>query len=154
MTKASGYDELLTPKTNHLQMHRDIMLKYLTSYDEIRTDLGNVLKRIAIKNTVIVTTVNKGQSELLMNFVCSCRAKGFDLKVRTLQTYACYLLASFYWMLNLLHPFYILSFDLKNLVVFPTDLFSKDLAESMGLATYYAEKVRLSLHSCFVLLIN
>lgn len=94
MTKASGYDELLTPKTNHLQMHRDIMLKYLTSYDEIRTDLGNVLKRIAIKNTVIVTTVNKGQSELLMNFVCSCRAKGFDLKVRTLHN-LCLLCISF-----------------------------------------------------------
>mmetsp|Transcript_14946 Transcript_14946/g.24315 ORF Transcript_14946/g.24315 Transcript_14946/m.24315 type:complete len:299 (+) Transcript_14946:229-1125(+) len=32
-------------------------------------------------------------------------------------------------------------FDLGNFLVFPTDLFSKELAEGMGIATYYAEKL-------------
>lgn len=110
MTKASGYDELLYPKTNNLKMHRDIMLSYLRHFDEIRRDLGAILKSIAVKNTVVVSTVNKGQSELLMNFICSAHSRGFDL---------------------------------SNFIVFPTDSFSKELAEGLGVQTYYAEKVMI-----------
>jgi len=36
-------------------------------------------------------------------------------------------------------------FDLGNLLLFPTDLFSKELAEGMGIATYYAEKLMESI---------
>ncbi len=80
MTKSDGYDELLYPKSNNLKMHRDIMMNYLTNLDEIRRDLGNILRKIAVDNTVVVSTVNKGQSELLMNFVCSSCSRGFDLR--------------------------------------------------------------------------
>jgi hypothetical protein len=58
-------------------------------------------------------TVNKGQSELLMNFVCSARSRGFDL---------------------------------KNLLLFPTDLFSKDLGYGLGLTSFYNEHVSEKLH--------
>ena len=58
----------------------------------------------------MVLTCNHGQSELLMNFVCSAHARGFDL---------------------------------KNVLVFPTDFETKELAEGMGLATFYDEKVSL-----------
>ena len=89
-------------------MHRDIMLTYLTHLKEMQNELKSTLKDIAIDNTVVVMTVNKGQSELLMNFVCSARSKGFDL---------------------------------KNVILFPTDQFSKDIADGLGLATFYNEKV-------------
>ena len=108
MTKSDGYDELLHPKKNNLIMHREILLNYLTNIHEIESELGAILQRIAIDNTVVVSTVNKGQSELLMNFVCSARSRGFDL---------------------------------NNFIVFPTDLFSKELADGMGLSTFYAEKL-------------
>ena len=107
-TNSHGYDEMLYPKKKHLSFHRDIMLKYMTNFEDIQKELGSILKRIAIDNTVIVSTVNKGQSELMMNFVCSSRSRGFDL---------------------------------KNFLVFPTDMFSKELAEGLGIATFYAEKV-------------
>jgi len=108
LTKTTGYDELLYPSPNNLHQHQDILLKYLTNLDDIKRDLGSILKKIAIENTIIVSTVNKGQSELLMNFVCSSRSRGFDL---------------------------------GNFLVFPTDLFSKELAEGLGIAAYYAETV-------------
>ncbi|KAL7528955.1 hypothetical protein ACHAXR_004091 [Thalassiosira sp. AJA248-18] len=112
MTKANGYDGMHYPTSNHLSMHRDIMLKYVTSYNDVQSELGSILKKIAIDNSVIVTTVNKGQSELLINFICSSRSRGLDL---------------------------------SNLVVFPTDKFSKDLAEGMGIATFYADKLMSSI---------
>jgi len=106
MTKSDGYDELLYPKPNNSDMHREIMLTYLSNLPDIKKELGAILKRIAIDNTVIVSTVNKGQSELLMNFVCSSKSRGFDL---------------------------------KNLILFPTDEYSRDLAKGLGIETYYAE---------------
>lgn len=108
MTKSDGYDELMLPKPKNLNMHKDIMLNYFSNLPQIQSELSNILRRIAVDNTVVVSTVNAGQSELLMNFVCSSRAKGFDL---------------------------------KNFIVFPTDTFSKELAEGMGIATYFAEQL-------------
>ena len=49
-------------------------------------------------------------AELLVNFACSSRARGFDL---------------------------------GNVLVFPTDKETKDLAEGLGLTTFYDEKVRV-----------
>lgn len=111
MVSSKGYDELTMPKEWHLKLHREIMLTYLDHLEEMQKQLKETLQKIAIDNTVIVLTVNKGQSELLMNWVCSSRSRGFDL---------------------------------KNALVFPTDQFSKDIAEGLGLATFYHEEVRLT----------
>jgi len=108
MTNGAGYDEFLLPKKLHLDKHEAIMTTYFNSLSKIRRDLGAILKKIAVNNSVVVMTVNKGQSELLMNFACSARARGFNI---------------------------------DNLIVFPTDMFSKDLAEGLGLATYYSNEV-------------
>ena len=110
MKKTSGYDELLLPTQSNLDMHRKILLTYLTNLKDILKELKSILEGIAVNNTVVVMTCNKGQSELLMNFVCSARARGFDA---------------------------------KNVLVFPTDFETKELAEGMGLATFYDEKVSL-----------
>jgi len=111
MTKADGYDEMLYPNRNNIDIHEEIMTSYLTNIKQIRSELSLILEKIAIDNTVIVSTVNQGQSELLMNFVCSSRSRGFDL---------------------------------ENFILFPTDKFSKDLAEGMGIATFYSDKLMAS----------
>jgi len=108
MTKTSGYDELVIPSQLNVQSHQAVLLRYLQNLDEIKRELKSILERVAVHNTVIVSTVNQGQSELLANFVCSSRARGFDI---------------------------------GNLLVFPTDAPSRDLAEGLGVATYYAEKL-------------
>ena len=108
MTNGAGYDEFTLPKKLHLERHQAIMKTYFNFLTKIRSDLGAILKKIAVNNSVVVMTVNKGQSELLMNFACSARARGFSL---------------------------------GNVIVFPTDVFSKDLSEGLGLATYYSHEV-------------
>lgn len=110
MTGTGGYDEFLLPKTKHLEKHQAIMKSYFTHLAKIRADLDAILRKIAVDNNVVVMTVNKGQSDLLMNFACSARARGFRL---------------------------------DNVIVFPTDIFSKDLAEGLGLATYYSHEVSI-----------
>ncbi len=110
MTMPKGYDEFLLPKKKHLETHQAIMKTYFTYLTKIREDLDAILQKIAVNNSVVVMTVNKGQSDLLMNFACSARARGFNL---------------------------------GNVIVFPTDIFSKDLAEGLGLATYYSHEVSL-----------
>lgn len=108
MTTTKGYDEFTMPKPHHLDRHREIMLIYLQNLKDMQRELKTTLSKIAVDNNVVVMTVNKGQSELLINFVCSAQSRGFDL---------------------------------KNVIVFPTDQFSKDIAESLGLATFYHAEV-------------
>ncbi len=104
-----GADEFVFPDLPRLQSHREFLLNYLTNLEKIQDELSMILHKIAINNAVIVSTVNKGQSELLINFVCSARSRGLDI---------------------------------SNLIIFPTDLYSKELAESMGLATFYSHEVK------------
>lgn len=108
MTKSDGYDELLLPKTKQLALHREILMSYLTNLNDLQEELKAILTKIAINNTVVVMTVNKGQSELLLNWYCSAKSRGFDT---------------------------------SNVLLFPTDQFSKDLADGLGLATVYDEKL-------------
>ena len=108
-TISGGYDELNMPKQSHLDLHRKILSIYLENLKEMQNELKSTLQKIAVDNTVVVMTVNKGQSELLMNFVCSALSKGLNL---------------------------------SNVILFPTDLFSKGIADGLGLATFYNDKVR------------
>jgi hypothetical protein len=110
----SGVDGFAFPDISLLHLHREVLLNYLTNFDKIQAKLAIILYEVAKNNTVIVSTVNKGQSELLINFVCSARSRGLDI---------------------------------SNLIVFPTDLYSKNLADEMGLATFYSEEV----NHCFPL---
>jgi hypothetical protein len=83
---------------------------YLQGLDDTLEELRPIVERVAKNNTVIVMTVNHGQVELLMNFVCSSQAKGVDI---------------------------------SSLLVFATDEETKELAEAMGLAVFFDQKVRL-----------
>jgi len=81
---------------------------YLETLDDMVAELKPIVKKIKVKDTVVVMVCNHGQSQLLINFICSARSRGFDT---------------------------------ANILVFATDEETKQLAESMGLAAYYNERV-------------
>ncbi|KAL7543831.1 hypothetical protein ACHAWF_007465, partial [Thalassiosira exigua] len=104
---ASGREEFPVPQTRHVQMHREKLLTYLTEVEDVKRRLKALLTKMD-RRAVVVLTCNKGQSELLMNFACSARARGFDL---------------------------------SQVLVFPTDAETRDLALGMGLHAFYEEKL-------------
>ena len=89
----------------------DMLKVYLNSLERTLDLLKPIAERVARDKTIIVMTCNFGQSELLLNFVCSARARGFDL---------------------------------SNVLVFVTDRETKEIAEAVGLETFFDEKVRNS----------
>ena len=115
---SDGMDELEFPQAHHIELHREILSIYLKNLKEIQDELRATLHRIAIDQTVVVMTVNKGQSELFLNFVCHAKSKGFNL---------------------------------KNILLVPTDQFSKNLADELGLATFYNEHVSYHLLNCCII---
>ncbi|KAL7531102.1 hypothetical protein ACHAXR_003850 [Thalassiosira sp. AJA248-18] len=84
-----GIDEFDLPKLfkksnsgekDFLLQHFDALKIFLENVDAVLKDLKELLQRrkVVRDNTVVVMTVNAGQSELLSNFVCNARSKGFD----------------------------------------------------------------------------
>ena len=57
----------------------ELLSLYLKNLEDVKAELSEILKRIAVDNTVIVMVCNFGQSELLVNFVCAAHARGFDI---------------------------------------------------------------------------
>mmetsp|Transcript_34868 Transcript_34868/g.73542 ORF Transcript_34868/g.73542 Transcript_34868/m.73542 type:complete len:617 (+) Transcript_34868:69-1919(+) len=104
---AAGKQEFFPPKQSQVNSHQEKLRTYLNELDNIKSRLKQVIEKMNAM-TVVVLTCNHGQSELLINFACSARARGLDL---------------------------------KNVLVFPTDQETKELAEGMGLATFYEEKL-------------
>ena len=74
-----GGKQFISPTTDAITNNFKMMKRYLDSLNDILARLKPITTRIAKENTVIVMIVNKGQSDLLANFVCSSRANGFDL---------------------------------------------------------------------------
>ncbi|KAL7545786.1 hypothetical protein ACHAWF_009132 [Thalassiosira exigua] len=60
--------------------HFGALRVFLENVDSVLKDLKKLLEQrnVVRNNTVVVMTVNAGQSELLSNFVCAARSKGFD----------------------------------------------------------------------------
>jgi hypothetical protein len=107
--QSNGRDQFNPPSLQDTHQNWDMLRGYLDSIHSVLDDLRPILEKIAVKNTVIVMVCNFGQSELLMNFVCSAKARGFDI---------------------------------SNIIVFATDQETLDLAESIGLAAYFDQRVR------------
>lgn len=59
----------------------EILKNYLNSFEDVIQELRPVAKKAAEghNNTVIVMVCNHGQSELLMNFYCSAKARDLDI---------------------------------------------------------------------------
>lgn len=96
------------PTPEKVKEYNALMIKYLSSLDIVLDELKPLAKKVAKDNTIIVMVCNHGQSELLMNFVCSSRARGFDL---------------------------------SQVLVFATDTETKELAEGLGLVSFYDHTV-------------
>ena len=56
-----------------------LLRTFLDSFEGMKEELKPIVKKIAVKNTIIVMTCNLGQSELLLNFVCSAKSRGLDI---------------------------------------------------------------------------
>jgi hypothetical protein len=61
--------------------HLKQLAEYATEYENVRKRLKDLLKNVDNHQDIplIVMTCNKGQSELLVNFVCSANARNLDL---------------------------------------------------------------------------
>lgn len=75
----NGRQNILPPDKWDLKHHFNMLKTYLHNLDAVTAELEPLVKKIAKNNSIIVLTCNFGQSELLINFVCSARARGFDL---------------------------------------------------------------------------
>lgn len=106
-----GRQEYPPPVQRHVTKHQESLRTYLNNVESIKSRLNPILKSMNSKQ-IVVMTCNHGQSELLMNFVCNARAKGFDL---------------------------------TNVLVFPTDIETKELVEGLGLTTFYEETLMASI---------
>ena len=72
-------DEFRPPLWSQTRQHWQILSKYLTASETILKSLKVTLEKINRDNTVIVMTTNAGHASMLKNFVCSSKARGFDL---------------------------------------------------------------------------
>jgi hypothetical protein len=77
--QSNGRDSFNPPTVQDTHQQWDMLRKYLDSIHAVLDDLRPILASIALHNTVVVMVCNFGQSELLMNFVCAARARGFDI---------------------------------------------------------------------------
>ena len=118
ITSSKGAEEFdLPPLWNNfkkgtkgfLLQHFDALRTFLENVDTVTKEVKQLMQKrnVVRDNTVVVMTVNAGQSELLSNFVCNARSKGFDT---------------------------------GNVLIFPTDEESHNLAQGMGLASYFDKK--------------
>ena len=108
---SNGIKAYKPPRKEDIMASVDMLKVYLNSLERTLDLLKPIAERVARDKTIIVMTCNFGQSELLLNFVCSARARGFDL---------------------------------SNVLVFVTDRETKEIAEAVGLETFFDEKVRNS----------
>ena len=74
-----GMNAFKVPREHHIEQHWDMLKRYFTNVDNVLRELKPIAESVAVNNTIIVMTCNHGQSELLINFVCNARAKGFSI---------------------------------------------------------------------------
>jgi len=76
----NGRTSAKIPTEEATKSHWESLVSYLQSMEKALEDLKPILEKVAShndNNAVIVMVCNFGQSELLLNFICNARAKGF-----------------------------------------------------------------------------
>lgn len=76
--QSNGREKFRPPEPKHTRKFWDMLAPYIESIDDVLANLKPLVEKVAIDRQLIVMVCNKGQSELLMNFVCSARARGLD----------------------------------------------------------------------------
>lgn len=110
-----GEKSIQPPGTKSTEAFWKILTSYLTSLNDVLDELAPIAKSVASNNqhnTIIVMVCNYGHSEMLMNFVCNAHAKGEE----TRET-------------------------LKSALIFATDLQTHELAQALGLSSFYSPTV-------------
>lgn len=110
--QTNGMDKFSAPEDSHMLQNQALLRTYFDQLDETI----HVLKPMAQScagddNTVIVMVCNTGQSDLLINFVCSAESRGFGDIVR------------------------------EKVLLFATDQGMLDIALGLGMKAFYNEKV-------------
>ena len=77
--QANGRKSQKVPTKEQTLSYWKSLTTYLQSWDATVEELNHIAEKAAKNNTLIVMVCNHGQSELLLNFACSCRARGFDI---------------------------------------------------------------------------
>jgi hypothetical protein len=77
--QASGRLSVRPPKKEQTLEYWSTLKTYLDTLETVLVELKPIVEKVAKQNTVIVMVCNHGQSELLMNYVCSARARNLDL---------------------------------------------------------------------------
>ena len=77
--QASGRLSVKVPRRFHTEQYWKTLTTYLQNLDPILEELKPYAEKAAVNNTIVVLVSNHGQSELLLNFACSSRARGFDI---------------------------------------------------------------------------
>jgi len=96
------------PLKSHTLDYWRLLVPYLAKLPQVLERLDLVAKEVAGSlNTIIVMVCNHGQSELLLNFVCSAKARNLSL---------------------------------KQVLLFATDIETKELAESIGITVFFDDE--------------
>ena len=103
---SDGSNDFYPPNDQDRLRHWETIRIFVNSRDAVLTKLYPIAKKTARMNTLVVMFSNHGQSELIINFCCSARARNLDI---------------------------------SGILVFATDLETKELLEGLGLTVFYDE---------------
>ena len=112
--QSNGSDKFQAPSDVFALQNQALLETYFNRLEETIAALTPMTKSCAgDDNTVIVMVCNTGQSDLLINFICSADARGFGDVVR------------------------------KKLLIFATDEGVLEIAKGLGVNVFYDEKVSM-----------
>ncbi|KAL9191433.1 hypothetical protein ACHAXT_001139 [Thalassiosira profunda] len=110
--QSNGQDKFAAPSDNYALQNQALLETYFARLEDTINKLTPLAKEAAgSDNTVIVMVCNTGQSDLLINFICSSQARGFGDVVK------------------------------EKLIVFATDQGVFDIAQGLGVKAFYDEKI-------------
>ena len=67
------------PRPLAVQRYDSMLVEYLQGLKSVLAKLSPIASKVAKNNTIVVLVCNHGQSELLVNFICTNKARGLDL---------------------------------------------------------------------------
>ena len=76
--QANGREKFRPPKAKDTKKLWGLLSNYISSIADVLDELKVACEKVVKDNTLIVMVCNFGQSELLMNFVCSAKGRGLD----------------------------------------------------------------------------
>jgi len=110
--QTNGQDKFSAPSDRYALQNQALLETYFSRLTDTIETLKPMAKACAgTDNTVIVMVCNTGQSDLLINFICSADGRGFGDIVR------------------------------EKLLVFATDKGVLDIAQGLGVRAFYDEKI-------------